>query len=133
MSERGPGHDLRLRVDLGSLGLPGDVALDRDVVTTFEPISDPKGLEHGVSIGWQPADAAPFPTFRGTLTVSATTPKSSTIALDGDYEPPLGPFGKAFDAAVGRKIAESTADELLRSICERIEIDYMTEEPHISH
>lgn len=131
-SERGQGRDLRLRVPLHVLGLPGELALDRDVVATFEPLADPKGLQHGVSIGWTPAGDPSFPTFRGTLQIAAATPKSSVLALEGDYEPPLGALGKAFDAAIGRRIAESTADELLKTICEKIELDYMTEEPHIS-
>lgn len=131
-SERGAGRDLRLRVGLSTLGLSGELALDRDVLATFEPLPASKGLEHGVSIGWTPAGDAAFPTFRGTLTIGAATPKSSVVKLDGDYEPPLGVLGKAFDAAIGHKIAESTADELLKTICEKIELDYMTEEPHIS-
>ena len=131
-SERAQGRDLRLRVPLSVLGLPGELAVDRDVVTMFEPLADPKGLEHGVSIGWSPADGAALPTFRGTLRVMAATPKSSVVTLEGDYEPPLGALGKAFDAAVGRKVADATADELLKTICAKIELDYMTEEPHIS-
>ena len=131
-SERGQGRDLRLRVLLKALGLPGELALDRDVVATFEPLADPKGLQHGVTIGWTPAGDRSFPTFRGTLRIAAATPKSSVVTLEGDYEPPLGAVGKAFDAAIGRQIAASTADELLKTICEKIELDYMTEEPHIS-
>jgi hypothetical protein len=52
--------------------------------------------------------------------------------LEGGYEPPLGAIGKAFDAAIGHKIAESTADDLLNVIGERIEHDFATDEPHLS-
>lgn len=132
VSERAPGHALRLRVPLDSLGMPGGLAIDRDVVTSFAPLTDPRGLEHGVSIGWTPVGNAALPKFRGSLRITAESAKSSLVVLEGDYEPPLGAMGKVFDAAVGRKIAEATADELLKTIAERIELDYATEEPHIS-
>ncbi len=131
-SEPAQGRELRLRVPLDSLGLPGELAIDRDVVTSFAPLTDPQSLEHGISIGWVPLGNAALPTFSGSLRITAETPKSSLVVLDGDYEPPLGALGKLFDAAIGRRIAEATADELLRVIAERIELDYMTEEPHIS-
>lgn len=132
VSERAQGRELRLRVPLTSLGLPGDLAVDRDVVTSFDPLSEPQGLEHGVSIAWTPVGTAALPAFRGSLRVVAATHKSSVITLEGDYEPPLGPLGKALDAAIGRRIAEATSDELLDTLAERIELDYVTEEPHIS-
>ena len=131
-SKRAQGRELRLRVPLASLGLPGQFAIDRDVVTSFAPLTDPQGLDHGISVGWTPVGNAALPTFRGSLRITAETAKSSLVVLDGDYEPPLGALGKVFDAVVGRRIAEATGDELLKTIAERIELDYMTEEPHIS-
>lgn len=131
-SARAQGRELRLRVPLGSLGLPGELAIDKDVVTSFAPLADPRGLEHGVSIGWTPVGNSALPVFRGSLRITAESHKSSLVELDGDYEPPLGSVGKFFDAAIGRRIAEATGDELLKTIAERIELDYITEEPHIS-
>jgi len=131
-SERAQGRELRLRVPLASLGLPGQFAIDQDVVMTFAPLTDPQGLDHGISVGWTPVGNATLPTFRGSLRITAEKAKSSVVVLDGQYEPPLGALGKLFDAAVGRRIAEATADELLKTIAERIELDYMTEEQHIS-
>lgn len=131
-SEHEPWRELRLRVPLGSLGLPGDLAVDRDVVTSFEPLKDTVGLEHGVTIFWTPIKSALLPVFRGSLRITAATPKSSSIILDGEYDPPLGALGTVFDAAVGRRVAEATADEMLKTIADRIELDYATDEPHIS-
>jgi hypothetical protein len=131
-SERAQGREVRLRAPLESLGLPGELALDRDVVTTFAPLADPQGLEHGVSIGWTPVGSAALPVFRGSLRIKADSHKSSVVELEGEYEPPLGAVGKVFDAAIGRRIAEATGDELLKTIADRIELDYATEEPHIS-
>ena len=131
-SERARGSELRLRVPLDSVGLRGDVAIDRDVVMSFEPIANPQGLEHGVSTGWMPVGNSALPVFHGSLRITAATPKSSVIVLDGEYEPPFGTLGKMFDAAIGKRIAEATGDELLKTLAETIELNYMTEEPHIS-
>jgi len=131
-SKRAQGRELRLRVPLASLGLPGQFAIDRDVVTSFAPLTDPRGLDHGIGVGWTPIGNAALPTFRGSLRITSETAKSSVVVLAGDYEPPVGALGKVFDAVVGRRIAEATADDLLKTIAERIELDYMTEEPHIS-
>ncbi|HYK53447.1 MAG TPA: hypothetical protein VEV38_07950 [Candidatus Eremiobacteraceae bacterium] len=131
-SERAQGHDLRLRAPLDSIGASSDLAIDRDVVASFTPLDDPKGLEHGISIGWVPVGAVALPSFQGSLRIVASTPKSSTLVLDGDYEPPLGALGKLFDAAIGRRIAEATGDELLKTIAEQIELAWVTDEPHIS-
>ena len=131
-SERAQGRELRLRVPLESLGLPGGLAIDSDVAASFAPLADPQGLEHGVSFGWTPVGNDALPVFRGSLRITADSHKSSLVELDGEYEPPLGAVGKVFDAAVGRRIAEATGDELLKTIAERIELDYVAEEPHIS-
>lgn len=132
LSDSGTGRVLRLRAALDAVGLAGDVALDRDVVASFEPSARTHGLEHGVVVTWSPAGGGPFPTFHGSLSIAAKSPKASTISLEGGYQPPLGAIGKAFDAAVGHKIAESTADDLLKIIGERIELDFSTDEPHLS-
>jgi hypothetical protein len=123
---------LRLRAALEAVGIGGDVAVDRDVIASFDPSTQTRGLEHGVVVAWSPAGEGPFPQFHGTLSIAAKNPKSCTMSLKGDYEPPLGPIGKAFDRAVGHKLAESTADDLLKVICDRVELDFATDEPHLS-
>jgi hypothetical protein len=132
VSERGEGRVMRLRTPLSALGLGDTVALDRDVVARLGTAPEPAGMEHGIKVEWEPEGGGPFPTFQGSLAISADTPKSSTISLDGAYEPPLGAVGKVFDAVVGRRIAEATADELLKVLGEKIELEYMTDEPHLS-
>ena len=131
-AESGTGRILRLRASLQALGLPSGLAVDHDVIASFDPTNQAPGLANGVAVAWKPVGDGPFPTFRGLLAISAATPKSSTLSLDGEYEPPLGVVGAAFDAAVGHKIAESTADELLNVIGTRIHDDYVHDEPHLS-
>jgi len=131
-SDFGSGRVLRLRAALEAVGIGGDLAVDRDVIASFDPAMQTHGLEHGVVVDWIPAGGGPFPKFHGSLALAARDPKSCTMSLQGDYEPPLGPIGKAFDAALGHRIAESTGDDLLKVICDRIELDYATDEPHLS-
>jgi hypothetical protein len=131
-SDSGNGRVVRLRAALQAIGLEDNLAVDRDVIATFDSSMQTHGLEHGVVVAWSPAGGGPFPSFHGSLSVAAQNPKSCTISLEGGYEPPLGAIGKAFDAAIGHKIAESTADDLLNVIGERIELDFATDEPHLS-
>ena len=123
---------IRLRVPLQAVGLPGGAALDRDVVASFDPSKSVRTLTYEKSVTWRPEGGGPFPVFRGLLSIAASTPKSSMVALEGGYEPPLGVAGKAFDAVLGHRIAEATADELLSVLCDRIEREYMLDEPHVS-
>jgi hypothetical protein len=74
----------------------------------------------------------PFPRFDGALSLEAASPKATTLTLEGRYEPPLGGAGKLFDAALGHRIAEATARELLKEIADRIELGFAQDEPHLS-
>jgi len=125
------GRRLRLRAPLDALGIGGGLALDRDVVAEFDNLEPKHAFEHAKSVTWRPEGGGPFPVFKGSLLVAAATPKSCVVSLEGDYEPPLGVVGKAFDATAGRAIAQATADELLRIICERLDLDHMRDEPHL--
>jgi hypothetical protein len=122
---------LRLRAPLSALGIGGDVSLSRDVLATLTPSAKGRGLEHPIDVVWNAEDAL-FPVFEGRLAITAKSPTASTLSLEGSYKPPLGAVGKAFDAALGHKIAEATARELLRDIRERIEHEYLREEPHLA-
>jgi hypothetical protein len=98
------------------------VTLERDATATFAPSTDGGGLEYQVQIEWTPATNEPLPKFDGTFRVQWDEEFGRCrLVLEGDYEPPLGLVGKAFDAAVGRKIAQSTAQALLESL--RVEIE----------
>ncbi len=49
------------------------------------------------------------------------------MALDGEYEPPGGALGKAFDAAVGRRISTAGVKNLLLTFKREIEGAYREE------
>jgi hypothetical protein len=93
-----------------------DRALAKDVEIAFSAAVDPKGFDEPWAVHWEPS-GGPFPTFDGTLAIRADeTHETSVVELEGEYRPPLGALGAAFDAAIGKHIAEATAQELLRRI-----------------
>lgn len=95
-----------LRVKLGEL------RLERDV--DFHLKSKPGYPGYRLlDVSWEPKDGGPYPRFDGTLSVAEDAYGWSRIEIDGKYKPPFGVAGAAFDVAVGHKIAQSTATELL--------------------
>lgn len=82
-----------------------------------------------LDIEWDPKNDGPYPHFTGTLTASDEAVGWSRIDLDGEYKPPLGPVGAAFDAAFGHGIAVKTAQELLARLKSELENSDKTEHP----
>ncbi|HEY5096125.1 MAG TPA: hypothetical protein VII69_13495 [Candidatus Eremiobacteraceae bacterium] len=124
---------LHLNVPLGPLGIGQGMALEKEVIATFERSPKHRGLEDTIAVTWRPEEAnAPFPTFDGSLSLRAGTPKSCVLFLEGGYEPPFGVAGKVFDAALGHRIADATAIQLLKEIGESIELSFVQDEPHLS-
>jgi len=132
-SEHSQSVSLRLRVPVGPSSEHLGLAIDKGVVATLSRSPQHRVLEDRIGVTWQPdVDGEPFPRFDGALSVEAASPKASTLALEGRYEPPLGAAGKIFDAVLGHRIAEATARELLKEIADRIESAYVQDEPHLS-
>jgi len=116
---------LTLRAPLDMLGSRTDMALEREVAVTIERRHDERAGGGPLQVAWHPLGGGPFPAFRGTLTIEADEDyTSSRLALDGEYTPPLGVPGAAFDAALGHRIAQATARDLLSRIGTTIESAY---------
>ena len=90
----------------------GDLGVERDVEIQLSPKPGYPGYRL-LDVSWKAKDGGPYPVFHGTLSVADEGAGWSRIDLDGTYKPPFGPVGAAFDAAVGHRIAEATASELL--------------------
>jgi len=114
---------LTLRVDLSSLKLPGTSEARHEVRVTHELVEENGSRQ--LRLAWDPQDQT-VPQFTGTLSSEEKDPGTTTLVLAGNYKPPLGIAGAAFDLVVGRKIAAATAQALLRDIKEFIESDYQT-------
>src|ERR1700687_5861953 len=119
LAKRAGGQESRVRLAFApaALGLPGGLELGGDVEVHFAPLSDSKYGSHITAVDWLPVDGGPFPRFLGFIGIEADEEYGTcTLTIEGDYDPPMGIFGDAFDAAVGRKITKATARELLKDI-----------------
>ncbi len=97
---------MKLRVKLG------DLRIEREV--DFHVETKPGYPRYKLlDVRWEPKDGGPYPSFAGTLSVTEEAFGWSRIEIHGQYHPPLGIAGAAFDAALGHRIAQSTAAELL--------------------
>lgn len=119
----GSGKAMTLRVLLGG------VQLKKDVVVTFTPGIDPMHMDQPWRVHWTPEGGGPYPDFDGELTVRADEDYTSGIlALRGEYKPPGGAFGEAFDYVLGSRIATLTAKSLLARLGGEFESRYRAEE-----
>ncbi len=122
------GSILRLVVPLAELGLgiPGGAELAHNVIAHFVPTDDDSfGLQQ-TAVDWEPDGGGPFPKFAGFLTIETDEDYGTcSLLLEGVYEPPLGPVGLVFDAAVGHRIATVTARELLKAVRRQLEGEYL--------
>ena len=110
-----------------TLPLPG-AELVKDVVVTYGAGVDPMHFDQPWQIHWKPRSGA-YPEFDGELTVRADeTYESSRLELCGSYRPPGGALGKAFDRAVGNRIAVATAQALLERLGAQMESRYSADE-----
>jgi hypothetical protein len=103
-------------------GTGAKVKITREALATIAPATVAGGLEYQVRIEWTPASKEPLPTFDGVFRVQWDEDYGKCrLVLEGSYEPPLGIIGKAFDAALGHKIAQETARSLLERLRTEIE------------
>lgn len=118
----GPKRRLALRVRLCDIGLPSQLALERDVVATLTRLPDEENPATGFHLEWAAAGGGPYPRFTGWLFLyRGAGDATSLLDLEGTYTAPFGAVGALFDAAIGKNIAEATAAALLDDIGAQIE------------
>lgn len=107
--------------------VPG--TLEKNVLVRYERGKDPLHFDEPWNVYWTPDGGGPYPDFAGELTVRADESyRGAVLELQGDYVPPFGPVGRAFDLVLGAKIASATAKDLLRQIARVMEERYLSEE-----
>jgi len=107
--------------------VPG--TLEKNVLVRYERGRDPLHFDEPWNVYWTPQNGGPYPDFAGEITVRADESyRGAVLELTGDYAPPFGPVGRAFDMVLGTKIAASTARSLLRRIADTMEQRYHAEE-----
>jgi hypothetical protein len=115
-------RDGRAVVRLGAGPTSGGLRLEHDVEAELKPADDEKHLEYRVALSWRPTGTTLLPSFSGVLRFQWDEDYGYTwLVLEGDYEPPLGAAGKAFDAIAGERIARGTMRALLDDLREVLE------------
>jgi hypothetical protein len=123
IAETGETRVIRLRAPISHTG----GALEKDVYVRFGHGVDPLHFDEPWTVHWSAASGA-YPEFDGTLTVRADEDyDTSVLELSGNYTPPFGVAGAAFDALLGSRIASSTAREFLRAMADDMEASYGAE------
>lgn len=88
----------------------------------LEHADDPLRFDERLRVEWTPKEGAPYPHFTGEVVLRADPDMSTTVLeISGDYVPPFGAPGRAFDLLVGQKIASATAKSVLHHMAEDIE------------
>jgi hypothetical protein len=105
-----------LRVPLA--GVEGAPALQKEVTLEYRSDKGPADNRPWL-VRWR-ADGGLYPSFDGKLALEFEG-ETPVLVLAGEYEPPLGIAGQAFDAVIGAHIASATAREFLRSIAEKMD------------
>lgn len=104
-------------------------AIEKDVLVTYRRGVDPLRFDEPWLIHWTPEGGGPYPDFNGELTVRADESyRRAVLEIRGEYTPPLGRFGQAFDLVLGAKIASRTARALLQEIARDMERYFSQEE-----
>jgi hypothetical protein len=107
-------HDGRAVMRLSAGQKPGGLRLEHDVEVELKPAHDETHLEYRVDVSWRPTGTTLLPSFAGVLRFQWDEQYGYTwLVIEGDYEPPLGAAGKAFDAIAGERIARGTMRALL--------------------
>jgi hypothetical protein len=104
----------------------GDLTVERDVRLNVAPARRYPGYEV-MDIRWHADGGGPYPAFRGTLSAEQGGRTYCRLELDGGYEPPGSIAGAAFDAVIGKGIAEAGARALLERFKIAFEAEYAAE------
>jgi hypothetical protein len=118
------------RIDDGQACLTlhaGDLA--REARVTIESAPTPGTMTPHYTVSWKDELDGPYPEFKGSIAVGGDNDYSTFwLDLQGSYAPPGGIGGKVFDALVGKRIADVTAETLLHEIAVEIERQFAVEE-----
>ena len=117
-------EELGARDDEGAVLAPsvpvGDAKIDREVVAKLTSSKVTPGLTV-MGFSWRPKGGGPYPTFEGNLTLTELTALTSQLTLSGEYGPPGGLAGAAFDAILGHRLASASLRALLATLKSAIE------------
>lgn len=119
----GPDAKVELEVPFETLGLPAVGKLSRHATITLGTSKVRSDGATLVPIHWKDALSNNFPEFKGYIEIQPMSSNDSQIAIIGEYTPPMGAIGAAFDAIVGKRIAEVSVEQLLERLRSLLETE----------
>ncbi len=120
---------LSLHVEIPIAGFAKAIDLSRSVIATIRAHARPEDMEARYRVQWAAQKPGPFPLFSGEMLVEGAADYDSFVLhLTGNYTPPFGALGGAFDLLVGRRLAAATASNLLHQIRDVVERDFQADE-----
>ena len=120
---------LTIGLDVDISGRLAPLRLQQEIVATIQSHHLPADMTPRYRVVWAPQTPGWLPLFEGELVVDGNSDFDSFgLRLSGSYTPPFGLFGKGFDVAVGNRVAEATAKDLLERIKHSIEGAFANDE-----
>lgn len=112
-----------------SLAAPvGRGTLPKYVLVSYERGYDPMRFDERWLVRWTPEGGGPYPDFLGDIRVSADPQlRCAVLEIQGELTPPRGAIGRAFDIALGSRIAAATARSLIRKTAAQLDAQYEQE------
>lgn len=116
---------LSVAIPVERFGIDKRIELSRMVSVRFAPVESGGSNTRLTGIWWEPDKGGPYPQFSGTIGLAPNEqPDRCAIVLEGEYDPPFGIVGDAFDAIIGKHIARTTVRNLLDEIAIIMETSY---------
>ncbi|MSR35491.1 MAG: hypothetical protein EXR95_02440 [Gemmatimonadetes bacterium] len=105
-----------LRVNIGGIDVATEIAIS---VGKSEEKQNPRITR--IPLEWEAAKRPRlFPFMKAVLTLYPLTSTETKIDFAGRYLPPLGPLGKALNAAVGYHIAEASVHRFVTNVAQHL-------------
>ncbi len=117
-----------VRIPLRALGLPFAGAVQQPVAVVFRrerDATEPGRLHDEIAFDWN-ARSRWLPNLSGVLRFRIEALRTRVI-LSGEYVPPFGPLGVAFDHVVGRRLAIVTVNDVLDRLASELETRWAAE------
>jgi hypothetical protein len=112
---RAEGVTTQLELRVGPISLTTEV--DVTVIAKLDTTSPLRSPACHFELMWSAIHGGGFfPVMRASLWVYAISSHETQVVFAGDYEPPLGLVGAAFDLVLGRRIAEACAMRFVREV-----------------
>jgi hypothetical protein len=128
-AERAGAIAARLRLELGGFDIGVDVRPNVESIRDDEEVAGLAPVTR-LTLGWEASRApALFPSMHLELSAWPLAPDETQLEVRGEYRPPLGTLGHAFDIALGHRIAEASVHRLLDDIVEQLERDLPVDAP----